>query len=102
MTEILELIIGRIVVCIYGTEKNPRHPIWRNITRTIAFGGAAVAMINILYFSAEIEIPTAIIVVWMLCFLTVFTAELYVGSYIMLATSCVFGLLLFGTLLISV
>jgi hypothetical protein len=43
MAEILEFTLAFVAIAIYGTAEKPRHPIWRNSIRTVAFALAAIA-----------------------------------------------------------
>ena len=80
MEDILELIVSFLAAWIYGTDDNPKHPIWRNSVRTIAFTGILVSSAKFLGFLGAIQFPLILTLVWALCSLIVITAEYYVGS----------------------
>ena len=80
MVEILELIVSFLAVWIYGTDDKPRHPIWRNSVRTIAFAGTLVSSASFLGFLGAIQFPLILTLAWALCSLIVISAEYYVGS----------------------
>ncbi|WP_133840692.1 hypothetical protein [Pelagimonas phthalicica] len=80
MAELLELVVSLLAVGIYGTEDRPRHPIWRNSIRTIAFAGLLVSVADVLGILGSVEFPFVVTLVWAFCSLIVITAEYYVGS----------------------
>lgn len=80
MDAIFELVITVFATWIYGTELRPRHPVWRYILRAIAFGGAFVAALSLLNIPSDFDVPLWLEVFWMFCFVTVMSAEYYVGN----------------------
>lgn len=80
MTEILEVIIGLLAIWIYGSEDRPRHPIWRNSVRTIAFSGLLVSTASFLGKLGSVRFPLPLIVIWAVCSLVVIMAEYDLGS----------------------
>ena len=80
MAEILEFILAFVAMAIYGTEEKPRHPIWRNSVRTIAFAGVLVSIASFLNIFGAFEFPLVIVLIWAICSLLVISAEYYVGS----------------------
>jgi hypothetical protein len=77
---ILEFVLGMISHIIYGTEDKPRHPIWRNTVRVIAFSGAFISAASLLKFLGNFVVPFPIIMIWLLCSVIVISAEYYAGS----------------------
>ena len=91
----LEFVLAIISHIIYGTEDKPRHPIWRNTVRVIAFSGTIIAAASLLNFLGNIVVPFPIIMIWILCSLIVVSAEYYAGSKkIVLIALGVFAVLL--------
>lgn len=80
MAEILELVVAFFAAWIYGTEDKPKHPIWRNSVRTIAFSGILVSTVGFLGFLGSFEFPIGIVLLWVFCSLIVISAEYYMGS----------------------
>jgi hypothetical protein len=80
MVEILELVLTFVTVWIYGTDDKPRHPIWRNSVRIVAFTGAFVSAASLLSILGNFEVPRVATLIWALCSLIVISAEYYVGS----------------------
>ena len=80
MDVVLEMIATFLAFAIYGTDAKPRHPVWRNAVRMIAFGGAAIAIASLLSLLGNVEIPTIAVVIWGLCSVIVLLAEYELGS----------------------
>ncbi len=80
MAEILELIVVFLASIIYGSEGSPRHPIWRNLIRFIAFSGAVVSVFSLLGLLGKYDFPIVVVAVWSICSLIIISAEYYVGS----------------------
>ncbi len=80
MAELLELILSYFAIWIYGTEDRPKHPVWRNSIRTVAFSGILVSVAGFLGMLGSFEFPFIIILIWAFCSLIVITAEYNVGS----------------------
>ena len=101
MVEVLELIIDALGWLIYGSEEKPKHPVWRNTVRVIAFSGAAVFVAAMLNLTGNIEVPLIVSGLWFLCFMIVFSAEYYIGSvkvaYAAIATFAILVLVIFST-----
>ncbi len=101
MVEILELIIAALGWLIYGSEEKPKHPIWRNTVRVIAFAGAAVLVAVMLDLAGNIQVPLIVSAFWFVCFMIVFSAEYYIGSviiaYAAIATFALMALVIAST-----
>ena len=80
MDDILELAIQYIGWSIYGSKEKPRHPIWRNTVRTVAFCGAAFSVVHMVGMTGGISIPMAISALWFVTFLIVLSTEYYFGK----------------------
>ena len=80
MAEILEFILAFVAVAVYGTEEKPRHPIWRNGVRVVAFAGVLVSTASYLNMFGNFDFPLFIVLIWGICSLLVISAEYYVGS----------------------
>ena len=80
MADIIELILTFVAVTIYGTEEKPRHPIWRNSVRTVAFGGVLISIASFLNLLGDLKFPIVVVLIWVICSLLVISAEYYVGS----------------------
>lgn len=80
MDEIAELFIAAMSIAIYGTDDKPRHPIWRNSVRLVAFCGAFVSIASLSGWLNDTTFPMALVVTWGVCALIVLSAEYYVGS----------------------
>ena len=65
-------------MCIYGTEDRPRHPFWRNALRTVAFGGAPIALLVI--FGVLAPLLLAFSIMWTCSLLIVLMAEYEIGK----------------------
>ncbi|MEM7056252.1 MAG: hypothetical protein AAF557_01560 [Pseudomonadota bacterium] len=79
MEGILELVSLFVADGVYGTQERPRHPIWRNALRVFVFSGALVAAWHLFTFNTWPNIHIVFSVIWGLAFLTVFSAEYYLG-----------------------
>ncbi len=79
METVLELIIQYLGLAIYGTEEKPRHPIWRNIVRLIAFSGAAFSILHMLDMTGSTSVPLVISALWLVTFMIVLSTEYYFG-----------------------
>jgi len=102
MAEILELILAFVAVAIYGTEEKPKHPIWKNSVRTVAFTGVLVSIASFLNVFGSFEFPLFIALIWAICSLLVISAEYYVGSKkVCLAAFIVFPIWLVIVLLVE-
>ncbi|MFD1158167.1 hypothetical protein [Roseovarius aestuarii] len=80
MAEALELIFSFVAIGIYGSEERPRHPVWRNSIRIVAFAGAAIVYAILL---AEWDLPdiaSFLILPWLACSCVVLLGEYYLGS----------------------
>ncbi len=80
MAEILELVCSFVAIFIYGSESRPRHPIWRNSFRIIAFGGSISILVNLLTTWSFPDFASPLILPWLLCSIVVLLGEYYVGS----------------------
>lgn len=101
MDVVLEFVILFLSWSIYGSEERPKHSIWRNIVRVIAFSGAVVFTATMLDLMAAVEFPLILSALWAICFLIVLSAEYYIGSvkvaYSAIATFVVMGMVVFST-----
>jgi hypothetical protein len=57
MAEILELIVTLLATWIYGTDDKPKHPIWRNSVRIVAFSGVIISVAGFLNVLGGFEFP---------------------------------------------
>ena len=80
MVEILELVLAFVAVAIYGTEERPRHPLWKNSVRTVAFGGALISSASFLNLLGGFVFPLVVGVIWGICSLLLLMGEYYFGS----------------------
>jgi hypothetical protein len=103
MVELFELIIAALGWLIYGSEEKPKHPIWRNTVRVIAFSGAAVFVAVMLGLAGNIQVPLIVSAFWFVCFMIVFSVEYYIGSvviaYAAIATFALMALVIASTLM---
>lgn len=96
MADVFEFQVGIFAVFIYGTENRPKHPIWRNTLRVFVFGGSFVAVLNLLGFLGEFDVPLWLTAVWLLCFATVMSAEYYAGKPWLSLVTLIIGVCLLG------
>lgn len=80
MADILEFISFILANWIYGKDDRPRHPVWRNSVRAIAFAGVVVSSAYLLGFLGARQIPEILTLAWGLCSVIVISAEYYLGS----------------------
>ncbi|WP_152612147.1 hypothetical protein [Leisingera sp. ANG-S5] len=80
MAEALEFVVTFLAVWIYGTEDRPKHPIWRNGVRIVAFSGIIVSAAGFKGLLGSFEFPLIFTLVWGGCSLVVISAEYYLGS----------------------
>ncbi len=101
MADILEFIVTFIALLIYGPKSEPKHPIWRNSVRAVAFGGTAVAIAAVLGLLGGLSIPLGFIILWAICALIVITGEFYLGSEKLGIAALLFAALYFGVLIFT-
>jgi hypothetical protein len=85
-----------LAVGIYGTPQKPRHPVFRNTVRLIAFGGSAILLAELIGLVSDIHKPMAVIFVWGVCGLIVILAEYDLGSPKIAIVALMVVALLFG------
>lgn len=101
MDEVYEILLQLLALTIYGYEEKPKHPLWRNSVRTVAFVGAFISIASLLNLLGNIEFPMFVTLIWGICFVIVITAEYELGSKrVCLAAFIVFSIWL--AVLISV
>ncbi|MCO4825049.1 MAG: hypothetical protein KC451_09370 [Amylibacter sp.] len=101
MAEMLELIVTFIASLIYGPKSEPKHPIWRNSVRVIAFGGTFVAIAAVLGLLGGVSIPLGLTILWAICALIVISGEFYLGSEKLGIAALLFAALYFGVLIFT-
>ena len=80
VVEFLDLILAYLAVWVYGTEDRPRHPVWRNSIRIVAFSGLLVSAAWYGGVLGSVEFPYVVILIWAICSLIVLVAEYDLGS----------------------
>ena len=95
MESVLEFAAAFVAIWIYGTKDNPRHPVWRNTVRIVAFSGAFFCLGFLLNLFGGFDFPVIVILVWLFCSVIVISAEYYVGS----KPVCYVALLVFAALI---
>ena len=96
MADVFEFLVGIFAVFIYGTKNRPKHALWRNTLRIVAFGGSLVAALILSNILGEIDIPNWLILVWFFCLITVMCAEYYVGKPSLSLVTFIIGVCLLG------
>ena len=80
MEAVLEIVLNVLAVGIYGTPEKPRHPVFRNTVRLIAFGGSVIMLAEFVGLVSNIQKPMAAMSVWLVCGVIVLLAEYDLGS----------------------
>ena len=79
MTEILEAVGAFFAIFIYGSEENPKHPIWRTALRAAFLVGYAVSVAT-LFGLIDVAFPLWLTILWIACWGVILMAEFEVGS----------------------
>ena len=99
MEIVIEIVSTVVANWIYGPE---RSPIFRIALRAIAFGGAAVAVLYAALYpiglALEKNLPLVIVLFWGFCFVTVMSAEYYIGIPWLSKLALIIMLVLLGLL----
>lgn len=99
MEIVVEIVSTVVANWIYGPQ---RPPIFRIALRAIAFGGATVAVLYAAMYAIglplEEDLPLVLVLSWLFCFVTVMSAEYYVGIPWISMVMLVIGLVLLGLL----
>lgn len=95
MVTILEILTAIVAVGIYGTVEKPRHPIWRNTLRTIAFSGSIFVSYHMFRFNEWPDVHMTVSVAWAFGLFIVFSAEYDCGRPWLSLAAAIAGILLF-------
>jgi hypothetical protein len=98
---VVEFLSMVVAIWIYGPDRNPTM---RVALRVVAFGGAAVAILyafmHAFQLPMELDVPLVLVLFWLFCFVTVMSAEYYVGIPWLSIATLIIGFVLLGLIAI--
>ena len=101
MEDAVEFVVMILGAGLYGTEARPRHPVWKNTLRVVAFGGGALAIASMLSLLGDTRFPVLAILFWLACSLIVLVAEYELGSRRIAFAGYGMAILLIGTFFVA-